>query len=37
MFKNYTDPEWIVPKLLLAAYAFVILIGAIAGIDLLVL
>ncbi len=35
MFKNYTDSSWLVPKLVLATYALVIVFGAFAIVELL--
>lgn len=37
MFRNYTDESYVVPKLILASYALMIIAGVVAIVDMLMM
>lgn len=37
MFRNYTDDSYLVPKLILACYALMVIAGVVAIVDMLML
>lgn len=37
MFRNYTDDSYLIPKLILASYALMIIAGVVALVDMLMM